>query len=217
MPTEFPINQPSGSGYLLPLVPALAAIGLVAGAVTTGKGYLYGVAAIPAVLAMRSKMLSRRRRRRAPYIEAMVARRFLFGDDMRLRDHALTVEGIINTPAASMRGFFEDVMRHDRVEGLSALADIPVHVMVGDQDKLTPPSHAELLAEKIPGARLTVAPGAGHMLPLERDVLVTEALVELVERALADPRVPAVAEEPQRPRVRLWTSPRRTAGLTRGG
>jgi pimeloyl-ACP methyl ester carboxylesterase len=116
-----------------------------------------------------------------------------------------------------MRGFFEDVMRHDRVEGLSALADIPVHVMVGDQDKLTPPSHAELLAEKIPGARLTVAPGAGHMLPLERDVLVTEALVELVERALADPRVPAVDVEPQRPRVRLWTSPRRTAGLTRRG
>ena len=142
---------------------------------------------IPVMLAMRSKMLSRRRRRRAPFIEAMVARRFLFGDDMRLRDHALAVEGIINTPAASMRGFFEDVMRHDRVEGLSALAGVPVHVMVGDADLLTPRSHAELLAEKVPGARLTVAPGAGHMLPLERDALVSEALVELVEQAQARP------------------------------
>jgi pimeloyl-ACP methyl ester carboxylesterase len=140
---------------------------------------------IPVMLAVRSKMVSRRRRRRAPVVEAMIARRFLFGDDMRLRDHALAVEGIINTPAASMRGFFEDVMRHDRVEGLSVLAGVPVHVMVGDKDRLTPPSHSELLAEKVPGARLTVAPGAGHMLPLECDALVTEALVELVEQAQA--------------------------------
>ncbi len=151
---------------------------------------------IPVMLAMRSRMLSRRRRRRAPFIEAMVARRFLFGDDMRLRDHALAVEGIINTPAASMRGFFEDVMRHDRVEGLSALAGVPVHVLVGDSDLLTPRSHAELLAEKVPGARLTVAPGAGHMLPLERDALVSEALVELVEQAQAraEPLSPTFSE-----------------------
>ncbi|MFZ5846475.1 MAG: alpha/beta fold hydrolase [Actinomycetota bacterium] len=145
---------------------------------------------IPAMLARRSRMVSRRRRRRAPMIEAMIARRFLFGDDLRLRDHALTVEGIINTPASSMCGFFEDIMRHDRVAGLSALAGVPVHVMVGAKDRLTPPEHAELLAEKVPGARLTVAPGAGHMLPLERDALVSDALGELVEAALSarDPR-----------------------------
>ena len=150
---------------------------------------------IPAMLAMRSRMLSRRRRRRAPVIEAMVARRFLFGDDMRLRDHMLTVEGIINTPAASMRGFFEDVMRHDRLEGLSALEGVPVRVMVGDKDRLTPPSHARLLAEKVPGARLTVAPGAGHMLPLERDALVSRVLVELVEQAQATRDRPTPAPE----------------------
>jgi pimeloyl-ACP methyl ester carboxylesterase len=138
---------------------------------------------IPAMLAMRSGMVSRRQRRRAPVMEAMVARRFLFGDDMRLRDHALAVEGIINTPAASMCGFFEDLMRHDRLAGLCALADVPVQVMVGGKDRLTPPPHAVLLAERIRGARLTVVPGAGHMLPLERDALVTSVLVELVEQA----------------------------------
>jgi pimeloyl-ACP methyl ester carboxylesterase len=31
-----------------------------------------------------------------------------------------------------------------------------------------------------------VAPGAGHMLPLERHELVTAELAELVDRALAD-------------------------------
>lgn len=139
-------------------------------------------AQIPRVLALRSRMLSRRQRRRAPMVESMVARRFLFGEPMRLRDHALAVDGIINTPAASMCGFFDDLMRHDRVEGLSALAGVPVHVLVGDRDRLTPPAHAELLAAKVPGATLTVAPGAGHMLPLERDELVSQTMVTMIRR-----------------------------------
>ena len=142
---------------------------------------------IPRILALRSRMLSRRQRRRAPVIESMVARRYLFGDDMRLRDHALAVEGIINTPAASMCGFFDDLMLHDRVEGLAALSGVPVWVLVGDADRLTPRSHAELLAAKIPGASLTVAPGAGHMLPLERDELVSGALIEMAEAAVLQP------------------------------
>lgn len=139
---------------------------------------------IPRMLAFRSRMLTRRRRRRAPVIESLVARRFLFGDDMRLRDHMLAVEGIINTPAASMCGFYEDLMRHDRLEGLSVLADLPVRVLVGSADRLTPPPHARRLAEAVPGATLTVAPGAGHMLPLERDELVSRALAELTDAAL---------------------------------
>lgn len=127
-------------------------------------------------------------------VESMVARRFLFGEPMRLRDHALAVDGIINTPAASMCGFFDDLMRHDRVEGLSALAGVPVHVLVGDRDRLTPPAHAELLAAKIPGATLTFAPGAGHMLPLERDELVSQTMVTMIRRTAPGtmtPRTPA--------------------------
>jgi pimeloyl-ACP methyl ester carboxylesterase len=141
-------------------------------------------AQIPRMLAMRSRMVSRRRRRGAPAIESMVARRFLFGRPVRLRDHALAVDGIINTPAESMCGFYRDLMLHDRVEGLTALSDVPVHVLVGDRDRLTPRSHAELLAAKIPGARLTIAEGAGHMLPLERDELVSTVIIEMVQAAL---------------------------------
>jgi pimeloyl-ACP methyl ester carboxylesterase len=148
-------------------------------------------AQIPRMLALRSRMLSRRRRRRAPVIESLVARRFLFGDDMRLRDHMLAVEGIINTPAASMCGFYKDLMTHDRHAPLGVLADVPVHVLVGAKDRLTPPSHARKLAEAIPGARLTVVPGAGHMLPLECDRLVSSTLVEVVDRVRGSAAVPA--------------------------
>lgn len=140
---------------------------------------------IPYMLAFRSKTLSRRRRLRAPILESIIVRRFLFGNGMRLRDHMLTVEGLVNTPADSMTGFFEDLMLHDRAEGLTeVLAGMPVAVLVGDADVLTPPSHARRLANAIPGARLIVSPGAGHMLPLECDGHVSGVLVEMVSQAL---------------------------------
>ncbi len=139
---------------------------------------------IPRLLAWRARRLSRRRRRRAPLVESLVARRFLFGDEMRLRDHMLTVEGIINTPAASMCGFYTDLMSHDRHAPLAVLDGIPVRVLVGSKDRLTPLPHARRLAEAIPGAELVVSPGAGHMLPLERDRLVSSALIAVVEQAL---------------------------------
>ena len=46
-----------------------------------------------------------------------------------------------------------------------------------------------------PGARLVVAPGAGHMLPLERDALVSGELVELVADAQASARARAASPD----------------------
>ena len=135
---------------------------------------------IPRMLAFRSKTLSRRARRRAPYIERMVVRRFLFGHPMRLTDAALTVEGIIGTPAATMVGLYEDLMEHSRLHACKVLANIPTEVLVGNRDLLTPVAHAEKLADAIEGARLTVIPDAGHMLPLERDQIVSGTLIRLV-------------------------------------
>jgi len=135
---------------------------------------------IPRMLALRSRTLSKRARRRAPIIERQVVRRFLFGRPMRLVDAALTVEGIINSPAATMVGFYEDCMHHDRATGLMVLDGFPSHVLVGTRDVLTPTAHARRLADAIDGAVLTVVPEAGHMLPLERHELVSGVLVRLI-------------------------------------
>jgi pimeloyl-ACP methyl ester carboxylesterase len=137
-------------------------------------------AQIPRMLALRSRTLSKKARRRAPMIERRIVRRFLFGHPMRLVDAALTVEGIINSSASTMVGFYEDCMHHDRAEGLKVLDGIPSHVLVGTRDVLTPPAHARKLADAIDGAVLTVVPEAGHMLPLERDELVSGVLIRLV-------------------------------------
>jgi pimeloyl-ACP methyl ester carboxylesterase len=137
-------------------------------------------AQIPRILAFRSRTLSQRARRRAPIIERRIVRNFLLGKPMRLADAALTVEGIINSPAATMVGFYEDCMAHERTDALKVFDGIPTHVLVGTRDVLTPPEHARRIAENIDGAVLTSAPGAGHMLPLERDELVSGVLIRLI-------------------------------------
>ncbi|MEU3251278.1 alpha/beta hydrolase [Streptomyces sp. NPDC006997] len=57
----------------------------------------------------------------------------------------------------------------------------PTAVLVGTHDRLTPPVHARALAAALPHCvGLTVAPGLGHMTPLEAPELVTGKIRELV-------------------------------------
>ncbi|MGH3335042.1 MAG: alpha/beta fold hydrolase, partial [Nocardioides sp.] len=130
-------------------------------------------AQIPRLLAARARLLSRKVRRRSPRIESEVAHRFLFGQPMRLRDCGLVIDQLINSPPATKEGFYRDFMTHDRVAALAEFDGIPTRVLVGDRDVLTPVAHARKIAAGIPSARLVIAPGAGHMLPLERDQLVS--------------------------------------------
>lgn len=142
-------------------------------------------AQLPRVLASRARLLSRAARRRSPSIERSVVNRFLFGEPLRLRDAGLVVDQLVACPPASWSGFYRDCMGHERTAGLTAYDGVPTTVLVGSRDLLTPPHHARRLAGAIRGARLLVAPGAGHMLPLERDELVSTELVRLVDGALA--------------------------------
>jgi 3-oxoadipate enol-lactonase len=45
---------------------------------------------------------------------------------------------------------------------------VPTHVVVGDEDRLTPPEMSRQMAERIPGARLTLIEGAGHVSNIEQ-------------------------------------------------
>ncbi|WP_435770557.1 alpha/beta fold hydrolase [Nocardioides sp. SYSU DS0651] len=139
---------------------------------------------LPFVLATRARLLSRSRRERFPVIERQIVRRILLGRPQRPRDVGHVVDQIIHCWPETMSGFFKDMMTHDRVGNLHAFDDVPTIVLVGTRDLLTPPEHAATLARGIRGARLVVAPDAGHYLPFERPGLVTDELVALVDRAL---------------------------------
>jgi pimeloyl-ACP methyl ester carboxylesterase len=57
---------------------------------------------------------------------------------------------------------------------------VPTIVIAGEKDRLTPPWHAQRIAEMVPQLEgLTVLPNTGHMGPLERHREVTELLAQL--------------------------------------
>lgn len=53
---------------------------------------------------------------------------------------------------------------------------VPTLVAVGEADVLTPPDHAEEIADAIPGAALHRIPGCGHLPPMERPAATTALL-----------------------------------------
>ena len=57
---------------------------------------------------------------------------------------------------------------------------LPVTVLCGTQDRVTPPDRSRELTELIPGARLDLSEGAGHMLPREQPDFVVRALRALL-------------------------------------
>jgi 3-oxoadipate enol-lactonase len=63
---------------------------------------------------------------------------------------------------------------------LPTLAGIPTLILSGEADTLTPPDQARAMAQLIPGARLTIIPGAGHLPPVEQPTATTNALREFL-------------------------------------
>lgn len=81
---------------------------------------------------------------------------------------ALPVETIV----ADLRGMRD---RADR-SWLLGTIDVPTLVVVGEHDTLTPPEEAKRIARAIPGARLCVVPGSGHLVPMEAPAVLVREL-----------------------------------------
>ena len=69
--------------------------------------------------------------------------------------------------------------RPDRTAELSKIR-VPTLVIVGDDDAVTPPEAAVTLANRIPGAELTVIPEAGHLCAIEQPAAFADALGRFV-------------------------------------
>ena len=73
------------------------------------------------------------------------------------------------TPAKTSWAQLAAIRVHDTRHRLSELADLPVTVIHGDEDVLVPTDRGRDLAEQIPGSRLTLVPGAGHLLTTDNE------------------------------------------------
>jgi YbgC/YbaW family acyl-CoA thioester hydrolase len=85
------------------------------------------------------------------------------------------------TPVAGILGAIGALRdRPDSVSLLPALAGIPTMVIAGDDDQITPRDRAQAMADAIPGARLAVLSGAGHLAPIECPEATTSLLVDFL-------------------------------------
>jgi pimeloyl-ACP methyl ester carboxylesterase len=107
----------------------------------------------------------------------------LFGDEYDGADLQLCLRALGRASLRSIGGFRPSVGAQRQLETLAALGGIPAAVLVGDRDKLTPPPCARSIADALPGTRLTVCAGAGHMLMMERPAVVTAALTRVLAQA----------------------------------
>ena len=89
------------------------------------------------------------------------------------------VEAYARAVAASPPGALHaDLAACDVFDVMARLGEIraPTLVVVGDADRLTPPKYAAFLRDAVPGARLVVVPGAGHMVAREAAGTVAAAV-----------------------------------------
>jgi 3-oxoadipate enol-lactonase len=64
---------------------------------------------------------------------------------------------------------------------LLATIRVPTLVVVGAEDRASPPPVAQAMAQAIPGARCAVIPGAGHVAPLEQPLATSRVLAEFLD------------------------------------
>ena len=87
--------------------------------------------------------------------------------------------------------------RKSIVERLAAIA-APTLVVVGAEDRATPPRNSRRIADAIPGARLVTIPRAGHLTALEAPAEVGSLLARFLDETAGDASAPAPAPTPAR-------------------
>lgn len=82
------------------------------------------------------------------------------------------LEGVVGASEAMMN-------RPDSTPDLAGIS-VPTLIVVGDEDALTPVKESRILADNIPGSRLEIIQGAGHLSNVERPAAFSLLLREFV-------------------------------------
>ncbi|WP_241562006.1 alpha/beta fold hydrolase [Streptomyces hoynatensis] len=185
-------------GYVAERVAGIAFLGASAGGLTE---VTYGMPApvhwaarkaLPGVLrALGSQVeLVERGRRALGDLYAGLIRRYSFGvpADVDAGVARFAERLIESVPIDVVADFYPAVSAHDKPGALAVLnrlaARLPVLVLTGDRDEMTPLAHSERIAAELESAELVVVPGAGHLLLLEAPGVVNEQLARLLARSI---------------------------------
>ncbi|MER6298084.1 alpha/beta hydrolase [Kitasatospora sp. NPDC001539] len=125
-------------------------------------------------------------RRAGSDLSAVLYRRFSFGSRDVDPSVVRFAEQLLDaTPIDVVAEFFPVFGAHEKYEALAALRGLPALVLAGTKDLLTPATHSEAMAERLPGAELVLVEGAGHLVLLECPGLLDHELARLLRRAAA--------------------------------
>ncbi|MCQ1576038.1 alpha/beta fold hydrolase [Streptomyces parvus] len=87
------------------------------------------------------------------------------------------------TPIDVVAEFYPAFTEHDKSGALPGFREVPVLILAGDKDLVTPSSHSEAIADVLPDAELVIVPDAGHLVMLEHPETVTDRLADLLVRS----------------------------------
>jgi pimeloyl-ACP methyl ester carboxylesterase len=162
---------------------------------TTAEGHAHTMYGLPGPLGrvMRAAELSStyvlaRCGERRPHRAVMNAIRpamrwLLFGDECDPDDLWLASSAFARASLRSIGGFRPSISEQQRLDTLASLSPVPAAVLVGDRDRLTPVRCSQGIAEALGGGDVTVCPGAGHMLMMERPTEVSAEIARVVREA----------------------------------
>jgi pimeloyl-ACP methyl ester carboxylesterase len=143
-------------------------------------------------------------RRRGSDLGYLGTRLFGFGSEPSPSQVAYIDRTLAGTDVEVWAKVFPSLIDFDLSEVLETLR-LPVLIAVGDKDRITPPTAARHMAEKIPGARLLVLEDAGHCAFLEEHEALDAELAAFASEVLDQARAPSRRRRGVGTR-RLWRS-----------
>lgn len=147
-------------------------------------GRLAGRAAPAAVsiLARRPELVERGRKMGSD-LAYVLTRRYAFAEGGSPKLVEFTAIMNADVPIDVVARFFPLFGELDAAEAVPVLAKIPVLVVGGERDQMTPVQHSRDLADALADVEYVEATDAGHMVLLERHEVVTDALRTLIDRS----------------------------------
>ncbi|GLW31327.1 alpha/beta fold hydrolase [Actinoplanes regularis] len=113
----------------------------------------------------------------------LLTRRYGFGETRPSPTLVTFVESMNSkTSVETLTKYLNTLYRHSRRPALSALRGVPVLVVVGTRDYLTPVVHSEEIIEQLPEAELLKIENSGHVVMLEKADEVNAALIPFLEK-----------------------------------
>ncbi|UYQ63853.1 alpha/beta fold hydrolase [Streptomyces peucetius] len=134
-------------------------------------------------LGSQAELVERGRRATADLFAGLVKRYSFSSKDVDPAVARFAERMIESTPIDVVAEFYPAFAEHDKTEALTVFQELPVLVLAGDKDLVTPSTHSEAIGDVLRGAELVIVPDAGHLVMLEHPETVTDRIADLLVRA----------------------------------